>query len=133
MATKTNKQLKIDATRPFYAAVGAGDAAVAFARTPPADVQTRVAKVEHKPKTQRDQAVTLVSTRVEDLQGDAKKAQAAFEARLAELQTDAKALPAKFEKLVNDYLAELNKTVADLNKGYAELAARGQEFVTKVR
>ncbi len=137
MATKTTRgttrNFKLDATRPLYAAVGAGDLAVSYARTAATDVQARVAKVELEPKALRDQAVTLVSTRVEELQADAKKAQAALEARITELQSDAKALPNKLEKLVNDYVAELNKTVDELNKGYAELAGRGHDFVTKVR
>ena len=83
MATTTKKQFKIDATRPFYAAVGAGDLAIALARTTAADVQARAAKVDIEPKALRDQAVTLVNSRVEELQAEAKKAQAVFEARLA--------------------------------------------------
>ncbi len=133
MATTKNKQFKFDATRPFYAAVGAGDLAIELARTTAVDVQSRVAKVELEPKALRDQAVTLVSTRVEELQGDAKKAQTALEARIAELQADAKALPEKIEKLIAEYVAELNKTVEELNKTYAELAGRGQDFVARVR
>ena len=133
MATTKNKQFKFDATRPFYAAVGAGDLAVEFARSATADVQARAAKVDLEPKHLREQAVTMVTSRVEELQDDAKKAQAAFEARLAELQDDAKALPERMEKLVNDYRAELNKTVEEFNKAYLELAGRGQDFVKRVR
>ncbi len=134
MATTTkNKQFRIDATRPFYAAVGAGDLAIELARTATADVQARAAKVDLEPKALREQARSIVTSRVEELQGDAKKAQAAFEARLAELQDDAKALPERIEKLVNDYLAELNKTVDEFNKAYIELAGRGQNFVKRVR
>jgi hypothetical protein len=133
MATTKNKQFNFDATRPFYAAVGAGDLAVALARTATADVQSRAAKVDLEPKVLRDQALTLVSSRVEELQGDAKKVQAAFEARLAELQADAKSLPERIERLVNDYRAELNKTVEEFNKAYLELAGRGESFVKRVR
>ena len=60
MATKPHAP-KFDATTPFYAAVGAGDLAVSFARTAAADVQARFAKVELEPKVLRDQAVTLVT------------------------------------------------------------------------
>ena len=133
MATTKNKQFKFDATRPFYAALGAGDLAVEFARTATADVQARAAKVDLEPNVLRDQALTMLSSRVEELQGDAKKAQAAFEARLAELQADAKSLPERIEKLVNDYRAELNKTVEEFNKAYLELAGRGESFVKRVR
>ena len=144
MATTKNKQFRFDATRPFYAAVGAGDLALELARTATADVQARASKVELEPKALRDQALTLVNSRVEELQGDAKKAQAAFEARLTELQQDAKSLPERIEKLVNDYRAELNKTVSDyraelnktveeFNKAYLELAGRGEDFVKRVR
>jgi hypothetical protein len=133
MATTKNKQFKFDATRPFYAALGAGDLAVEFARTATADVQARAAKVDLEPNVLRDQALTMLSSRVEELQGDAKKAQAAFEARLAELQADAKSLPERIEKLVNDYRAELNKTVEELTPAYLELAGRGERFVKRVR
>src|SRR5690349_13060630 len=106
MATKTtrSKATKFDATRPFYAAVGAGDLAVGYARTAATDVQARFAKLELEPKALRDQALTLVTARVEELQSDAKKAQTAVEARLAEIQGDAKDLPTRAQKLVNDYL-----------------------------
>ncbi|MGA9747417.1 MAG: hypothetical protein WBQ50_08185 [Nocardioides sp.] len=126
MATKTKSAPKFDATRPFYAAVGAGDLAVAFARTAATDVQASLAKVELEPQAIRAQASTLVSTRVEGFQGDAKKAQAALESRFAAVQADAKALPTKLEKLVTDYLGELAK-------GYTDLAVRGEGFVAKVR
>lgn len=133
MATTTKKQPKFDATRPFYAAVGAGDLAIALARNGVEDVQARVGKVDLEPKALRDQALTLVNTRVEELQADAKKAQARFEARLAELQSDAKALPERVEKLIADYRAEVNRTLDELGKTYAELAGRGQDFVNRVR
>ena len=66
------QQFKIDATRPFYAVVGAGDLAVELARSTATDVQTRFAKVELEPKSLRDQAVTIVATRTEELTKDAK-------------------------------------------------------------
>ena len=47
---------KIDATRPLYAVVGAGDLAVEYARKSTADVQARFAKIELEPKALRDQA-----------------------------------------------------------------------------
>lgn len=102
-------------SRPFYAAVGAGDLAVTLARTAVTEAQTRFAKVELEPKALRDQALTLVTSRVE------------------ELQADAKLLPAKAQKFMNEYVAELNISLDELNKKYAGLATRGQTFVGKVR
>ena len=144
MATTTKKQFKLDATRPFYAAVGAGDLAIALARNGVADVQHRVAKIDVEPKALRDQALALVNERVEELQAEAKKAQAVLEARIAELQADAKAMPERIEKLVAEYRAEINKTVAEyraeinktldeVNKTYLELAGRGRDYVARVR
>jgi hypothetical protein len=133
LAVAQTRTFAEQAKTPLLAAVGAGDLAVEFARTATADVQARAAKVDLEPKVLRDQALTLVSSRVEELQGDAKKAQTAFEARLAELQADAKSLPERIEKLVNDYRAELNKTVEEFNKAYLELAGRGESFVKRVR
>lgn len=113
--TKTKTQLPFDATRPLYAAVGVGDLAVAIARSTAGDVSTRFAKVDLQPKALRQQGVTVVSTRVD------------------ELNKGAKALPAKLEALVNDYVAEINGTVGDLNKQYVELASRGKDLVARIR
>jgi heparin binding hemagglutinin HbhA len=108
-------QFKFDATRPFYAAVGAGDLAVAFARSTATDVQSRVSKLDIEPKALRDQARSVVVTRVD------------------ELNKDAKALPAKVESYFNGAVADLNETVADLNGTYVELAARGKDLVARIR
>jgi len=70
---------------PFYATVGVTDLAVEAVREYVADVQTRVrgyqqsvAKVDLQPKALRDQAVTVVSTRVDALSKDAKAVPAAL-------------------------------------------------------
>ncbi len=124
MATKPSSRttFKIDATRPFYAAVGATDLAVELARSTAtevqtrfAGVQTRLAKTDLEPKALADQAGTLVSARVDDL------------------NKDAKAFPGKVESLVNEYVADLNETVEDLNQQYADLAARGKSLVARIR
>ena len=47
---KTISTTKVNPIRPFYAAVGGVDIAVAVARTGLTDVQTRLAKVELEPK-----------------------------------------------------------------------------------
>jgi hypothetical protein len=65
----TTRQIRTNnavATRPFYAAVGAGDLAVALARTAANDVQTRLAKVDLQPQTLQKEALAL-PTRVESL------------------------------------------------------------------
>ncbi len=115
MATTKNKQLRIDASRPFYAVVGAGDLVVEYARHAATDVQTRVKGVELEPKALRDQARTLVVSRVD------------------ELQAEAKALPSKAQALVNEYVADLNESVSELNEAYVDLAARGRTLVTRIR
>jgi polyhydroxyalkanoate synthesis regulator phasin len=118
--------LKIDAKRPFYAVVGAGELAVEYARTYASDVQTRIAKVDIEPKALRDQARTVVVARVDELTKDAKQAQAKLEARVAELQADAKTLPGKVETLTNEAVVELTET-------YGDLAARGKDLVARIR
>ena len=117
---------KIDATRPFYAVVGAGDLAVEYARTAATDVQARISKVDIEPKTLRDQARTVVLTRVEELTEEAKDAQAKLEARVVDLQADAKAFPSKFESYVNE-------TVTTANSAYGDLASRGRDLVNRIR
>jgi heparin binding hemagglutinin HbhA len=61
---RTNTQIRIDATRPFYAAVGSVDAAVALARNGLSEAQTRLAKVDLEPRALADQGRTLVLTGV---------------------------------------------------------------------
>lgn len=57
---RTNTQIRIDATRPFYAAVGGVDVAVAKARNGFSEAQTRLAKVDFEPRALADQGRTLV-------------------------------------------------------------------------
>jgi heparin binding hemagglutinin HbhA len=112
---KTITTTKANPTRPFYAAVGGVDIAVAFARTGLSDVQTRLSKVDLEPKALADQGRTLVVARVD------------------ELQKEAKVLPSRFEAKVNELVAGLNGTVDDLNKQYVELAVRGKNLVARIR
>ena len=133
--------IKTEATRPFYATVGATDLAVSAARAYLTEVQSKVADVQKKiesfefePKNLNAKAQTVVTSRVDsvtstvtkeakerqaklearlaELQAEAKKAQARFEAQVAELQGDAKALPAKAQAFVADTLAEVAETYA---------------------
>ena len=116
-------QFKFDATTPFYAAVGAGDLAVNFARTAAHDVQTRISGLELEANALREQARTVLVSRVDELNKDV---QARIEARVTALQADAKALPSRVEAL-------LNERVGDLNITYADLAARGKILVDRIR
>jgi heparin binding hemagglutinin HbhA len=112
---KRSQQIKVDPTRPFYAAVGSVDIAVAAARTSLTDVQTRLSRVELEPKALAGQGRTIVVTRVDAL------------------QKQAKTLPARAEAKLNEYVADLGETVEDLNEQYTDLAARGRQLVARIR
>src|ERR1700753_3545844 len=112
--TTSPKSNKVDPTRPFYAAVGGVDAAVAYARSGFGEAQTRFAKVDFEPRALANQGRTIASAR-----GD-------------EREKDAKALPKRVEKLVNEYVSEIGGTVEDLNKQYIDLAARGRTLVQRI-
>jgi hypothetical protein len=113
--TKRSQQIKVDPTRPFYAAVGSVDIAVAAARTGLSDVQTRLARVDLEPKILAGQGRTLVLTGVDAL------------------QKQAKTLPARAEAKLNEYVSDLGETVDDLNGQYVDLAARGRKLVARIR
>ncbi|GAB6985389.1 hypothetical protein [Nocardioides pyridinolyticus] len=123
---KAKFDIKTEAARPLYAGVGVTDLAVAAVRDYVADVQkkfggvqkdvqARITGFEFEPKTLRDQALTVVSARVDALSKDAKARRAAIEARVAELQADAKTLP------------------TTVTGTYAELAKRGETLVERIR
>src|SRR3954464_5872750 len=95
--TRQIKQNRAVAPRPLYAAVGAGDLAVAFARSAAGDVQTRLARIELQPQTLRD-----------ELGKGATAAQTRRETRVADLRKEAQAFPGKMEGLVNGYPPALN-------------------------
>ena len=83
--TNSTAQNKIDPTRPFYAAVGGVDVAVAIARTGIAEAQTRLAKVDFEPKALADG-----------------------------FQKEARALPSRVEALVSETVDDLNKQYVGL-------------------
>jgi len=118
MATKTNV-LDIKASRPFYASVGVTDLAVEVVRDYVADVQTKVrgyqkdvrknvSGLELKPTALRDQAASVVSTRVDAI------------------SKDAKAVNAKVQTVVDDNVAALTGT-------YVDLVKRGESLVGRIR
>src|SRR5512139_219075 len=121
---------KIDATRPLYAVVGAGDLAVEYARNATADVQARFAKIELEPKALRDQARTVVTARIDGLTTDAKEARSTVESRVKDARTTAetraKEARTQLETALNDAVAEVNET-------YGELAVRGKDLVARIR
>ncbi|QZY28772.1 hypothetical protein [Nocardioides coralli] len=110
------------ASKPFYAGVGVTDLAVELVRDYVteaqkrfADVQKNVSKIELEPRALRDQATTVVNSRVDAISKDAKARRAAIEKRITELQGEALELPAK---------------VGDV---YGDLVVRGEGLVTRVR
>ena len=143
--------IKSEATRPFYATVGATDLAVEVARNYVNDLQARVVDVQKKvqafefePKTLNDKAVAEFNSRrgsltkdareaqarlegrLKELQAELKDAQSRLEAKLAELQAEAKAFPAKVQSEVKDL-------VSDVTKAYDEFTKRGEGVVAKLR
>jgi hypothetical protein len=134
---KAKFDIKTEATRPFYAGVGVTDLAVARVRGYVADVQKKLTDVqkdvqksvndfEFEPKALREQAVTVVSARVDALSKDAKARRTAIEGRVAELQAEAKAYPAKVQALLNDNVGTATGT-------YEELVKRGETLVGRIR
>jgi len=143
--------IKTEATRPFFATVGATDLAVEVARQYVADVQARVTAAQKKvaayefdSKVLNAQAQSFAKSRVDlatkeakdrqakleaklnELQAELKDAQAKLEAKLNEFQTDAKALPAKAQSFLTDYVNDVTET-------YADLVKRGEKAVAKLR
>jgi heparin binding hemagglutinin HbhA len=109
--TNSNTQNKVDPTRPFFAAVGSVDAAVAYARSGFAgaqtrfeQAQTRLAKVDLEPRALADG-----------------------------LQKEALALPGRVEALVSELNDTVAETVDELNQQYVDLAARGRTLVNRIR
>ena len=65
--TNSTKSNKVDPIRPFYAAVGTVDIAVAAARTGISEAQVRLAKVDFAPKAIPAQVEALVNDAVAEL------------------------------------------------------------------
>ena len=121
--------LKAEATRPLLAGVGVTDLAVEIVRDLVTETQTRLAVVQKtaaNPKALREQAVTVVSNRVDALAKDAKTYRAAIEARVVELQSEAKAYPARVSMLVDD-------NVSTATDAYGDLVERGESLVGRIR
>ena len=130
---KAKFDIKTEAARPLLAGVGVTDLAVERVRGVVADVQKKfvgvqkdvqksVNDLDFQPQALREQAVTVVSARVDALSKDAKARRTAIEARVAELQAEAKAYPAKVQALLNENVA-----------AYDELVKRGETLVCRIR
>ena len=63
---KAKFDIKSEATRPLFASVGVADRAVEAVREFSRESVSRVSDIDVEPKALRQQAVTLVSTSVED-------------------------------------------------------------------
>jgi heparin binding hemagglutinin HbhA len=102
--TTSSTQTLLDPTRPFYAAVGGVDVAVAYARTGLTEAQTRfeqaqsrLSRVELEPKALPGKAQALVT------------------------------------ELTGSVAGTVTGTVDDLTQQYADLAARGRTLVGRIR
>jgi predicted transcriptional regulator len=131
------EKLKAEAVKPLFAAAGAAELAVDYARGRATDaqksaqdrldsLQTRVSKVERDPKALQGQARKLVNERVDELTKEARDAQARFDARLKDLQKEARDFPQRLQSQIDEALEDLAKT-------YADLANRGEKFVAAIR
>jgi hypothetical protein len=108
---KAKFDIKSEATRQFYAGVGVTDLAVEAIRENVSGAQQRLAGVQKnltRPTVLRDQAVTVVSARVDELSKDAKARRAAIEKRVAALQDEA-------------------------TDAYGDLIKRGETLVARIR
>ena len=105
---------------PLYAIAGAGDLAVEKFRAVSDDVTTRFANLDQK---------ALQST----LQTELTKRQAELSKRLEVLAANAKTVPATLRELPSVAQAGLTTVLGQAEETYADLAARGEEIVTRIR
>jgi hypothetical protein len=101
---------------PLYVIAGAGDLAVEKFRAVSGDVSTRFAALDQKA-----------------LQTELAKRQAELSKRLEALAADAKTVPAKLRELPAVAQAGLTTVLGQAEETYDDLAARGQEIVTRIR
>jgi len=117
--TKSVQALQAAAERPFFAGVGVTDLAVEAVREYVADLQGRVrgygkdvqknvASFDLQPKALRDTAVSVVTERVDALQGEVRT------------------VPARVQNLVDDNVALVEGT-------YGDLVKRGESLVGRIR
>lgn len=90
------------------------------------DVQKSVSAIDLEPQALREQALSVVSARVDAISKDAKARRSAIESRVAEFQGEAKTLPGKVQGFVDDNVATATST-------YGDLAKRGEVLVSRIR
>ena len=115
-------KIKTEAVKPLFAAAGATELAVEYAR----GYATEATKATQAQIDAAQTRVKATQARASKVDFDTKKVQADAKARVEKLQADAKDAQAKFE-------AKLNEALKDLNTTYADLAERGEKFVAAVR
>ena len=127
MATK-NFNLKDEAAKLPFAAVGALDVVVERVRVVSTDVQARINDVDFDFDADKlvEQARGVVKTRVEEVRGTAETRRKEIEKRVADLQKQAEALPTTARTEVEK---RFNESVAV----YGDLASRGEKLVEKIR
>ena len=109
MATRTS-------VTPLYVIAGAGDLAVEKFRAVSEDVTSRFAKLDQK----------TVQTELTELQTELAK-------RFEALAADARTVPAKLRELPAVAQASLSTVLGQAEVTYEDLAARGEEIVTRIR
>ncbi len=127
--TRTKFDIRTEARKPLLAGVGVTDLAVEIVRDLVTETQTRIVSVQRtatNPTALRDQAVSVVSARMDAMAKDAKAYRAAIEAGVAELQSEAKAYPARVTSLVDD-------NVSSATDAYSDLVERGESLVGRIR
>lgn len=127
--TRNKFDFRTEATKPLLAGVGVTDLAVEIVRDLVTGTQTRLAEVQRtasNPKALREQAVSVVNSRVDALAKDAKAYREAIEARVAELQAEARAYPGKVSTLVDD-------NVTSATDAFSDLVERGESLVGRIR
>ena len=154
---------KFDATKPFYAWIGAAELAVEKLRESAADVQERDLKafagqvgaqfsksfddlveelqkdLESLPRNAQarleklPQELKALPKRLESLVEDARDLPKSAQARLGELQGEAKAFRGRFETLVEAHRSTFADFAEEYVEAFEELAVRGRSFVAKLR
>jgi hypothetical protein len=128
-------QYKFDASKPFFASVGAGEVAVEKLRKVATDLQGRLEEVRSRGVNDvAKEAQAKLETRLGELQQEFPKQ---VEARLADLQGDARSVLAKLEAKAAELGAGLNESLFDAFDEqaalYSELIARGEGRIAKLR
>lgn len=119
---KTKLNIKAEATRPVFAAVGVTDLAVEKARDYVAEVQTKFAAAQQKIKGIDIDAKSIQAVVVDKVAG----IQEDVTDKVAELQADVLSLPSKAQAQVTGAIAEISGT-------YTDLANRGDNLVKRIR